>query len=143
MLVLEKTKIDAQVLDFTIMGDERGQLIALEEDMNIPFELKRVFYIYNTVGDIRRGNHANRFSRQVLVCTSGSCKIHLDNGVETMEVDLDRPNKGLYIANNVWREMYDFSEDCVLMVLSNKLYDPDEYIRDHKVFNEMVKNNLL
>ncbi len=143
MLVLEKRKIDAQILEFNVMGDERGQLIALEEDMNIPFELKRVFYIYNTVGAIRRGNHANRYSRQILVSTSGSCKIHLDNGVETMEVELDKPNKGLFIANNVWREMYDFSDDCVLMVLSNKLYDPDEYIRDHDVFLEMVKNNLL
>ena len=102
-------------------GDERGQLVALEEMRDIPFEIKRVYYMYDTVDGVRRGYHAHRCLEQILIPIHGTCKIHLDNGSETAEVLLDKPYEGLYIANNMWREMYDFSEDAVLMVLALSL----------------------
>lgn len=124
-------------------GDETGILIALEELKNIPFEIKRVYYMYDTTLGTRRGFHAHRNLEQILIATSGSCKIHLDNGYETTEVSLSSPNTGLYISNDMWREMYDFSSDCVLMVLASALYDESDYIRNYNDFLNFIheKNN--
>lgn len=120
-------------------GDYRGQLVALEECKNIPFDIKRVYYIYDTLPNVRRGFHAHRNLQQILICVHGSCWIHLDNGFETEEVLLDKPSEGLYISNNIWREMYDFSRDAVLLVLASELYDEADYIRDYEAFLEYVK----
>ena len=122
-------------------GDERGQLIALEEGKEIPFHVKRVYYMFDTKENVRRGFHAHRQLEQILICVSGTCKIHLDNGKETVEVPLDNPMEGLYIANDCWREMYDFSKDAVLMVLASELYDEKDYIRDYQEFLEYVGKN--
>lgn len=121
-------------------GDERGQLIAIEAMNHIPFTVKRVYYIYDTLPGVRRGFHAHRNLEQILICVSGSCMIHLDNGWETQEVRLDSPTEGLYIANDMWREMYDFSEDAVLLVLASEIYDEADYIRDYDTFMDMVRN---
>lgn len=128
-----------KMFEFQPHGDERGQLIALEENKDIPFKIKRVYYIYGTKENVRRGFHAHKNLEQILICVSGSCKIHLDNGFETEEVILDKPSIGLYIANDMWREMYDFSRDAVLLVLASKLYDEADYIRDYNEFLKMVK----
>ena len=88
---------------------------------------------------VRRGFHAHRDLQQVLICVSGSCKIHLDNGRETAEVLLDKPWEGLYISNDMWREMYDFSEGAVLLVLASRHYDEADYIRDYDAFLEMIR----
>lgn len=125
-------------IQFQIHGDDRGQLIALEEAKEIPFDIKRVYYMYDTGEGVRRGFHAHKCLEQILICVHGSCKIHLDNGTETAEVDLDKPFEGLYIANNMWREMYDFSPDAVLMVLASELYDEKDYIRDYQQFLEFI-----
>lgn len=122
-------------------GDERGQLIALEEGKEIPFHVKRVYYMFDTKENVRRGFHAHRQLEQILICVSGTCKIHLDNGKETAEVPLDNPMEGLYIANDCWREMYDFSKDAVLLVLASELYDEKDYIRDYQEFLEYVGRN--
>lgn len=122
-------------------GDERGQLIALEEGKEIPFHVKRVYYMFDTKENVRRGFHAHRQLEQILICVSGTCKIHLDNGKETVEVPLDNSMEGLYIANDCWREMYDFSKDAVLMVLASELYDEKDYIRDYQEFLEYVGKN--
>lgn len=122
-------------------GDARGQLVALEELKDIPFEIKRVYFMYDTVEGVRRGYHAHRKLEQILFCVHGSCKIHLDNGHEKKEVILDRPYEGLYIANNMWREMYDFSPDAVLMVLASEYYSEDDYIRDYDEFMKFVEEN--
>lgn len=124
---------------FEIHGDERGQLVALEELKNIPFIIKRVYYMYDTGGGVQRGHHAHRSLEQILICVHGSCKILLDNGEEKEIVTLDKPNEGLYIANNIWREMFDFSEDAVLMVLASELYDETDYIRNYDDFLTLVK----
>ena len=124
--------------DFTSHGDERGQLVALEEHKDYPFEVKRVYYLFDTKQGVRRGFHAHKCLQQILVCVSGSCKILLDNGVEKETVLLDRPTLGLYVGNNMWREMYDFSPDAVLLVLASELYDEADYIRD---YDEFLKYN--
>lgn len=120
-------------------GDQRGQLVALEECKNVPFVIKRVYYIYDTLSGVRRGFHAHRKLQQLLICVHGSCRIHLDNGFETAEVLLDKPHEGLYISNSIWREMYDFSPDAVLLVLASELYDEADYIRNYEEFLEYVK----
>ena len=124
-------------------GDDRGQLVALEEFNDIPFDIKRVYYIYDTKEGVRRGFHAHKCLEQILICVSGSCKIHLDNGSETAEAELDDPNEGLYISNAVWREMYDFSPDCVLLVLASELYDEKDYIRNYDDFIKYIKEKKL
>ena len=120
-------------------GDDRGQLVALEEMKDIPFHIKRVYYMYDTKEGVRRGYHAHRHLEQILIAIHGSCKIHLDNGTETAEVRLDSPFEGLYIANNMWREMYDFSPDAVLMVLASEYYDESDYIRNYEEFLRFLK----
>lgn len=120
-------------------GDDRGQLVAIEEFKDIPFSVKRVYYIYDTKEGVRRGFHAHKKLEQILICVHGSCKIHLDNGTETEEVLLDKPFEGLYISNNMWREMYDFSEGAVLLVLASELYTEDDYIRNYDEFLNFVR----
>jgi len=121
------------------MGDNRGSLVSLEQLKNIPFKIKRVYYIYNTQADMVRGKHAHPNLKQVIVCVSGSCKFLLDDGKNKKNIKLDSPNTGLYIGKNVWREMYDFSKDCVLVVLANDFYNESEYIRDYQTFLQKVK----
>jgi dTDP-4-dehydrorhamnose 3,5-epimerase-like enzyme len=121
-------------------GDDRGQLIAIEALEHIPFEVKRVYYIYDTLPGVRRGFHAHRNLEQILICVSGSCMIHLDNGYETQEVLLNSPAEGLYIANDMWREMYDFSKDAVLLVLASEKYDEADYIRNYDTFMDMIRD---
>ena len=113
-------------------GDERGQLVALEEFKDIPFEIKRVYYMYDTGRGVRRGFHAHKSLEQILVCIHGTCKILLDNGQEK------KPYEGLYIANNMWREMYDFSDDAVLLVLASDFYKEEDYIRNYDEFLKFV-----
>lgn len=122
-------------------GDDRGQLVALEEFKDIPFEIKRVYYIYDTLSDVRRGFHAHKNLEQILICIHGSCKILLDNGFEKKIVPLEKPYEGLYVANNVWREMFDFSPDAVLLVLASELYDESDYIRDYEEFIKEVSKD--
>ena len=124
---------------FSPHGDERGQLVAIEASQDIPFEINRVYYIYDTLPGVRRGFHAHLNLQQILICVKGSCKIHLDNGFETEEILLDKPDEGLYISNDMWREMYDFSEDAVLLVLASNHYDESDYIRDYDKFINMVR----
>ena len=119
-------------------GDDRGMLVALEEYKDIPFEIKRVYYMYDTKKDVHRGFHAHKSLEQILICIHGSCKVLLDNGTEKKIVSLEKPYEGLYIANNMWREMYDFSEDADLMVLASEYYKEEDYIRDYNEFLRMV-----
>lgn len=128
-----------QVIKFAFQqhGDTRGQLVALEEYRDIPFEIKRVYFMYNTMTNVVRGKHAHKKLEQILICIHGSCKILLDNGKEKKIVYLETPYEGLYIAHNMWREMYDFSEDAVLLVLASDFYNEEDYIRD---YDEFIKN---
>ena len=115
-------------------GDERGSLVALEEGNTIPFAIKRVYYIFKTQEGVRRGFHAHKQLKQVAIAVRGSCRFVLDDGKERIEMLLDNPCQGLLIESFMWREMYNFSDDCVLMVLADQLYDEADYIRDYSVF---------
>lgn len=131
--------MELTIYHFPPHGDDRGQLVAIEAMKDLPFSVKRVYYIYDTLPGVRRGFHAHKNLQQILICVSGSCKIHLDNGSETSEVLLDKPNEGLYIANDMWREMYDFTPGAVLLVLASEYYDEADYIRNYDDFIRMIK----
>lgn len=122
-------------------GDKRGQLVALEELKDIPFKIKRVYYMYETLPGVIRGFHAHKSLQQILICIHGSCKILLDNGSEKKVVPLEKPYEGVYVSNAMWREMFDFSPDAVLMVLASELYDESDYIRDYDEFLKYVKEH--
>ena len=135
--------MDVIKYQFPPHGDDRGQLIAIEEMKDLPFDIRRVYYIYDTLPGVRRGFHAHKCLQQILICVSGSCKIHLDDGSDTAEVTLDKPYEGLYISNNMWREMYDFTPGAVLLVLASEHYDEADYIRNYDDFFKMVKENQV
>lgn len=116
------------------MGDERGSLVALEENNNIPFQIKRVFYIFGTQPGIPRGQHAHFRTKQLLIAVNGSCKVTLDDGKQKETFELNRPNIGLFQDAMIWGAMHDFSHDCVLMVLANEYYDETDYIRSYDNF---------
>ena len=115
-------------------GDERGQLIALEEFKDIPFSIKRIYFMYDTAEGVTRGYHAHKTLEQILVCIHGSCKIKLDNGKESKVISLEKPYEGLYVSSNMWREMYNFSPGAVLMVLASDFYKEEDYIRNYDEF---------
>ncbi len=126
--------VDTKVINFDIRGDARGSLIALEKEHNVPFDIKRVYYIFNTTDGVRRGFHAHKNLKQLAICVKGSCKFLLDDGTNKNIYNLNEPTKGLYIEGLIWREMFDFSHDCVLMVLADEYYDETDYIRDYANF---------
>lgn len=129
-----------KLIDMRVFGDERGKLISLESNKNIPFEIKRVYYIYDTIPDFERGKHAHKDLEQIIIAIDGSCQFVLDDGEKREKIWLNRPDVGLYIGPNMWREMRHFSYGCKLVVLASTLYDEKEYIRDYEEFLNEVKN---
>lgn len=120
--------------NFTLKSNATGNLVFLEAMRDVPFEIKRIYYIYGVGRDDRRGFHAHRKLEQYLICVNGSCEILLDDGYEKRTVLLNKPNEGLYISSDIWREMYNFSPDAVLLVLASDYYDEDDYIRNYDDF---------
>ena len=129
-------KPKAEIFQFPIHGDSRGCLIALEGEHDIPFEVRRVYYIYGTRSDTPRGFHAHKHLKQMLVAVSGSVTIFCEYGEKKEKYLLDTPSKGLLLEGLVWREMHDFSPDCVLMVFASEHYREEDYIRDYNVFRQ-------
>lgn len=129
-----------KLVDFKTLGDERGSLIAIEKGYNAAFDIKRVYYIFDTKEGVERGFHAHINLKQICIAVKGSCSFVLDDGNKREEIKLDNPNKGLFIEGLIWREMKDFSSDCVLVVLASEYYDESDYIRDYDNFLEKVKN---
>jgi dTDP-4-dehydrorhamnose 3,5-epimerase-like enzyme len=130
-----------RILEFSDLGDERGKLVVVEGNQDIPFDIKRVFYIYGSDSEVVRGQHANRNSEFVLINVSGTSKVRVDNGFEEEIIELNRPRMGLYLPTMLWKDMYDFSEDSVLLVLTNTHYDGKEYIRDYEEYLREVGGN--
>ena len=129
-----------QMLDFPQHGDARGHLVIVEGAKDIPFEIKRAFYIYGSDADVVRGQHANRLSEFVLINVAGKSKVKVKDGAGNEAIYcLNRPHTGVYLPNMVWKEMYDFSPDSVLLVLASTHYDPDEYIRDYRDFENEIQ----
>lgn len=135
--------VNYDVLNFQIRGNHDGSLVALENSKEIPFDVKRVYYIWGTKRDVIRGKHAHRKLEQVIICMSGNCDFILDNGTEKETIHLDNPSKGLLIRHNIWREFTNFSPDCVIMVLASERYDESDYIRDYQTFLQEVRNNKI
>ena len=121
------------------MGDKRGNLVVIEGSKDIPFEIKRVFYMYGTDSEMIRGSHANRKSEFVLINVAGRTKVKIDDGFSTAIIELNKPRMGIYIPTMLWKDMYDFSSDAVLLVLASEHYNADEYIRDYKEYKEIVE----
>jgi hypothetical protein len=127
-----------QELRFSSLGDERGHLVVVEGEKDVPFEIKRIFYIYGSDSTVVRGKHANRKSEFVLINVAGSSKIKVTDGISEHIINLSKPMDGVYLPKMVWKEMYDFSPDSVLLVLSNMHYDSKEYIRDFDEYKRIV-----
>lgn len=126
---------DVKLLEFNVMGDEKGLLVALEQEKQVPFDIKRLFYIYDTNTEVTRGQHANKYSEFCLISLVGSCKVKvMDNKGKEEIFELDNPSKALYIPKMIWKDMYDFSSDCLLLVVSNELYNQEEYINDFNAY---------
>ena len=129
-----------KLVDFKTLGDERGSLIAIEEGYNAPFQIKRVYYIFDTQQGVERGFHAHVNLKQIAIVVKGSCTFILDNGTKREEIELNNPTQGLLIEGLIWREMKNFSADCVLVVLASEHYDESDYIRDYNKFLEEVQS---
>lgn len=128
-----------RLIEMNVHGDARGKLVSLESMKDIPFEIKRVYYMFDTLPNESRGFHAHKDLEQVIIAMDGACRFVLDDGKSQEEVLLNRPDVGLYIGKNMWREMHDFSYGCKLVVLASEYYDENEYIRDYDTFLESVK----
>ena len=138
---MRNEKLNVSILDFGAIGDERGMITICEGEMDIPFIPKRVFYIYKSSNDVVRGKHANKITDFVLINVAGKSKVKIMDGKGNEIVySLNRPNTGIYIPHMVWKEMYDFSEDSVLLCLASEHYDATEYIRDYDEFLQEVKD---
>lgn len=121
-----------KIIEFVDLGDERGNLVVIEgEGQDIPFDIKRVFYMYGSDEEVVRGQHANRETEFLLVNVAGTSKVKIDNGSQSKVIELNRPRMGLYISSMLWKDMYDFSQDSILLILASRHYDAQEYIRNY------------
>lgn len=131
------------MLEFKQHGDERGHLVVVEGMQDIPFDIKRIFYIYGSDSEVVRGQHANKKSEFVLINVAGTSKVRVDDGKGNEAVfSLNRPHTGIYLPTLVWKDMYDFSEDSVLLCLASEHYDAEEYIRSYDEFLEYVNDEV-
>lgn len=127
-----------RLIEMNVHGDARGKLVSLESMKDVPFEIKRVYYMFDTLPNESRGFHAHKDLEQVIIAMDGACRFVLDDGKNRESILLNRPDVGLYIGQNMWREMHDFSYGCKLVVLASEYYDENEYIRDYNQFLESV-----
>ncbi len=128
------------LFEHKVLGDHRGNLVAIESNVNVPFDIERVFYIFGVHAEIPRGNHAHFETKQYLIALNGSCAVTLDDGKRKDTYLLDKPNVGLFQDAMVWGTMHDFSSDCVLLVMANNAYQDSDYIRDYHVFLKEVNS---
>lgn len=141
-MMIENRLDKVKHLSFPQLGDERGHLVVVEGEQDIPFDIKRVFYIYGSDSNVIRGQHANKETEFVLINVSGKSKVRVDDGLGNERVfNLDKPHEGIYIPRMVWKDMYDFSPDSVLLVLASEHYDANEYIRDFEEYRAISREN--
>ena len=127
-----------KLYDFSILGDARGSLVVLDKSSGIPFEMKRVYYLFGMTGGLSRGFHAHKKLHQIVFCISGSCCLVVDDGITKEDVLLDSPNVGIDLPPMLWHEMHDFTADCVLLVVASDEYDEMDYIRDYEEFKKAL-----
>lgn len=121
-------------IDIRTIGDERGQLCVIEQDKDLPFQVKRFYYLTNLDYETPRGFHAHRSLRQIAICIAGSCEMIFDDGNRKESIVMNSSSKGLLIEPYIWHEMHNFSKDCVFMVLASDYYNELDYIRDYSEF---------
>lgn len=129
---------NVRVIQASKFLDNRGSLHVIEYEKELPFVVKRVYYV-NAKTNCLRGQHAHLRLKQLMFCVGGSCKLYLDNGRESTTIVLDAPEKCVIIEPCVWREMYDFSDNATLIVLASETYDETDYVRDYESFNRITK----
>lgn len=134
---------ECKLIEFPQKGDERGHLVIVEGNQDIPFDIKRVFYIYGSDKDVVRGKHANYDTEFVLINVAGTSKVRVTDGRNEKIFNLDRPHIGIYLPKLVWKDMYDFSEDSVLLCLASEHYNPEEYIRDYEEYLQVMKASCI
>lgn len=134
-----ENRLNYRLIEMPVHGDKRGKLVAIEALQNVPFEIKRVYYMFDTLPNESRGFHAHKNLEQIIIAMDGACRFVLDDGKSREEVLLNRPDVALYIGPGMWREMHDFSYGCKLVVLASEHYDEKEYIRDYDEFLESFK----
>ena len=134
--------MNPEYIDFESHGDDRGGLVAIEQYKDVPFAIERIYYIFNTTVGVRRGYHAHRDLQQVAIAINGSCRFLLDDGESRCNVLLNNNKTGLKISSMIWREMYDFSPDCILLVLASKPYHEMDYIRNYDDFMQQVNKGV-
>ena len=125
-------------LAFPIINDKRGNISFVENSKHIPYDIKRVYYLYDVPTNSQRGGHAHRTTQQTIIAVSGSFDVHLDNGIDKKTVHLNRPYEGLLLPNMIWREIDNFSSGSTCLVLASEFYDKNDYIRDYSKFIEMA-----
>lgn len=139
---MSKTQEMVEFIEFETHADERGSLVALESSKNVPFDIKRVYYLFQNNQNSTRAQHAHKELKQVYIVMSGSCKIRLSNGEKEEVITLDKPNVGILFKPLIWREIFEFSEDCVLTVLADDFYKEEDYINSYEEFLEFKKLSL-
>lgn len=127
-----------RLISFPELGDERGNLVVIEKGEYLPFEIRRIFYIYGTKPNVERGQHANKESEFLLINLAGTCDIKVEDGVNTEVIRLSKAHQGVYLDRMVWKTMYNFSPESILLVASNKKYNPEEYVREYDVFQKLA-----
>lgn len=130
--------MEYRILNFKASADIDGAAVNIEPK-DLPFDIKRIYYIYDTERYAVRGRHAHHNLKQAIICVSGACDFILDDGKDRVTVHLDNPTQALYIENNIWREFTNFTEDCVVMVLANEHYNSEDYIRNYNDFLDAIK----
>lgn len=128
----------ARLINLPSFDDSRGALIAIEAAKDIHFNIERIYYIFNTESEASRGFHAHKDLEQLAICVSGRCDIVLDDGKQRETVSLKSPREGLLIGSMIWREMHNFSDDCVLLVLASSPFDESDYIRCYDGFKRLI-----
>ena len=129
-----------KIINFPKITDVRGNLSFIEENRQIPFQIKRVYYLYDVPSGATRGGHAHKELEQVVIALSGSFDVILDDGKKRRSFFLNRPHYGLYIPPKIWREIENFSSNSVALSLVSQVYDESDYIRDYKTFKKTVKH---
>lgn len=129
---------DKYLLKVKSFEDERGLLVPLESKKNIPFEIKRTYFLTNLKGNHSRGFHAHKELRQLAFCLRGSCRFVMDDGNSRQELLISNPSIGVIIDPMIWHEMHNFSDDCVLLVLASDYFHEEDYIRDYNIFKESL-----
>jgi dTDP-4-dehydrorhamnose 3,5-epimerase-like enzyme len=128
--------MNTELINLNGIADGRGILVSLEAFKNVPFDIKRVYYLTQLKPDHPRGFHAHKNLKQLVICLNGSCDFILDDGTLRKTVHLNDSTKGLVIESMIWREMHNFSKDCIIMVLASQYYDESDYIRDYGTFKK-------